>query len=111
MNYGTQAGALLAVSTAGWGVSTIGATDIGWEMLIEIPEHSGERAEMREAVFDTPGEDREAFDTLPSGWYVLVQSYTGGLSVIRRGTEAEAREEYARFEAIYKRWLDARGGK
>lgn len=106
MNYGTQAGALLAVSTAEWGVATTGATDIGWEMLIEIPEHPGERAEMRAAVFDEEDENSAAFDTLPSGWYVLVQSYTGGLSVIRRATEAEAREEYARFVAIFERWLE-----
>lgn len=111
MNYGSKAGALLAVANAGWNVESVGGEScpVGWVSLIEIPEHIGERAGMREAVFDTEDENTEAFDALTAGWYVLVQADDGRLDRIGPNPETYARFTYGQFENVYARWAEAVG--
>lgn len=108
---GTKDGALLAIGYAGWGVKSDGHVECpgaGYFFLIEVPEHPGERAELRAAVFEFDEgmhDDMEAFDALRSGWYVLNRREDGSVMVTECDNRDRAEQMYRTCESVYADWM------
>ena len=107
MQYGEPEGAFRAVVTAGWGVKSSGDVEAptGHFAVVEIPEHAGERAEMRAAVFDGDAEAAEGFDCLDAGWYLVTEDSNGNVSY-SRDSQVWVNRRFDELDAAYALWLD-----
>lgn len=98
--------AFKALAEAGWGVMSSGAVEAptGRFTVVEIPEHAGERAEMREAVFtdDNAGN----FDSMESGWFFVTQS-SSGVEYDRCRNRDYAFARFSLTRAEYEDWEDS----
>ena len=102
---GTTNGVFRSIANAQWGVQSGGDVEApcGFFTVVQIPEHAGERAEMREAVFEDPDEV-VIFDGLAAGWYFVVQDSDGGVAHTRCEDEKDAFSCFRRSEETYSEW-------
>lgn len=72
--------------------------------VVEIPEHPGERAEMREAVFDGTS---ETFDGMETGWFFVIQRSTSDLTYDKCKNRDYAFARFSLARAAYEEWADS----
>lgn len=98
--------AFKAIAEAGWGVMSSGAFEAptGRFTVVEIPEHPGERAEMREAVFDGVS---ETFDNMETGWFFILRRSPSDLIYERCKNRDYALARFALARAAYEDWADS----
>ena len=108
MIYGTVHGAFRSIVSAGWNVKSGGEADAptGHFAIVEIPIHDGERAEMRDAVFSDSPEEGEAFDTIPAGWFMVIEDFQGNVGLVKLDHEAEANKLFQHYEKAYAEWAE-----
>jgi hypothetical protein len=99
-------GTYRAIIDAGWGVMSSGAFEAptGRFAVVEIPEHDGERTEMREAVFDG---DSETFDNMEAGWFFICQRSITDLTYGKCKNRDYALARFALARAAYEEWADS----
>lgn len=102
----TVEGTFKAIVEAKWGVMSSGAIEAptGRFTIVEIPALDGERAEMREAVFED--EDAETFDSLEAGWYFAIQSLPDTLTHDKCKNRDYAFARFALARSAYEEWED-----
>lgn len=95
--------------TAGWNVSSDGDVESPWGFfaLVEIPEHSGELAEMVAAVWLEASDEefRQMAAELPAGWYTTCENSDGIISVYEMTNELIAKHVYSEREKAYADWV------
>lgn len=99
-----------AIVDAKWGVVSSGIIDAptGHFTVVEIPKYEGERAEMREAVFDN--EDAGTFDGIEAGWYIAIQSPPNTLTYEKCKNRDYAFARFALARSAYEEWEDSQLG-
>lgn len=107
----TVEGTFKAIVDAEWGIMSSGAIDAptGRFTVVEIPKHDGERAEMREAVFEDAA-DAGIFDGIESGWYFAVESDSDTWTFERCKNRDYALARFALARAAYEDWEDLQLG-
>jgi hypothetical protein len=107
MLYGTAEGVFRSIITAGWNVKSDGDVEAntGHFAIVEIPEHEGERNQMRDAVFLDELDPAEVFDTIQAGWYFVVENSQGNVSFVQAKNEADAYRLFQTAEAEYAEWV------
>lgn len=106
MLYGTIEGVFRSIITAGWNVKSDGDVEAntGHFAIVEIPEHDGERDQMREAVFMDELDEAEVFDRIPTGWYLVVEDSQGNVTYSQTANRDEAFRLFQTSEAKYAEW-------
>lgn len=106
MLYGTVEGVLRSIITAGWNVKSDGEVEAttGHFAIVEIPEHHGERLQMRDAVFLDELDPAEVFDKMPSGWYFVVEDSQGNVNFVQAESKADSYRLFHKAEAEYAQW-------
>lgn len=99
-----------AIVDAKWGVMSSGLIDAptGRFTVVEIPKLDGERAEMREAVFEDS--DSGTFDSIEAGWYFAVQCPPDTLTYEKCKNRDYAFARFSLARAEYENWEDSELG-
>jgi len=108
MLYGTIEGVLRSIITAGWNVKSDGHVEAntGHFAIVEIPEHEGERDEMRDAVFLDELDEAEVYDTIQAGWYFVVEDSQGNITYSQTKDRAEAFNLFEKAQEVYSQWVE-----
>jgi hypothetical protein len=106
MIYGTVHGVFRSIVNAGWNVKSGGNVEAntGHFAIVEIPARPGERAEMRDAVFSDNSDEEKVFDSLPAGWFMVIEDSQGNIGLVSADDEAEANQLFQDAEAEYAEW-------
>lgn len=106
MIYGSVDGVFLSIINAGWHVKSDGHVEfpVGYFSVVEVPEHAGERAEMRDAVFGENLDEEKIFDKVRAGWYFVVQANDGNIYVTPCKDAADANQRYDNMVEAYSQW-------
>jgi hypothetical protein len=103
-------GTFKAIVGAKWGVVSSGLIDAptGHFTVVEIPKHEGERAEMREAVFEN--EDAGTFDDIEAGWYFAIEFPPDTLTYEKCKNRDYAFARFSLARSAYEEWEDSQLG-
>lgn len=106
MIHGTVHGAFRSIVNAGWNVKSVGEVEAttGHFAVVEIPAHVGERAAMRDAVFSDNPDEETVFDSIPSGWFIVIEDSQGNIGLVNADNEADANRMFNDAEAEYAEW-------
>jgi hypothetical protein len=106
MIHGTVHGAFRSIVSAGWNVKSGGEVEAvtGHFAIVEIPAHAGERAEMRDAVFSDNPDEEKVFDSIPAGWFMVIEDSQGNVGLVNADNEADAHQMFQNAEAEYAEW-------
>lgn len=106
MIHGTVHGAFRSIVSAGWNVKSGGDVEAntGHFAIVEIPTQDGERAEMRDAVFSDNPDEEKVFDSIPAGWFVVIEDSQGNIGLVKADDKAEADQIFGIYEADYAEW-------
>lgn len=106
MIHGTVHGAFRSIVTAGWNVKSGGDVEsaTGHFAIVEIPAHAGERAEMRDAVFSDNPDEKKVFDSIPAGWFMVIEDSQGNVGLVKADDKSEADQMFENAEAEYAEW-------
>jgi hypothetical protein len=106
MIHGTVHGAFRSIVNAGWNVKSGGEVEAitGHFAVVEIPAHVGERAAMRDAVFSDNPDEETVFDSIPSGWFIVIEDSQGNIGLVNADDEADANQMFHNAEVEYAEW-------
>jgi hypothetical protein len=93
------------IISAGWAIASDGNVEApcGYFAKVEIPEHDGERNEIREAVTHSDPDLGKLFDELEPGMY-LTQENEAGLIWVYFASDVAIHDCYVQLEGEYTEW-------
>lgn len=97
------------IITAGWAVKSDGNVEApsGAFSIVEIPDHTGELIEMRDAITcdeNRPPDQYQFLDAWPkAGWYFVTENSIGQVYRAKLSKE-QAEEMYRLYEAVFADW-------
>lgn len=110
MIHGTVHGVFRSIVSAGWNVKSSGDVEssTGHFAIVEIPAHAGERAGMRDAVFSDDPVEAEIFDSIPAGWFLVIEDFQGSIGLVKADDKDDADKLFQMFETDYVAWAGSK---